>query len=168
MWHHQQKLIPRSHQPTKEAEVEEILIAIINWPHCRSCWFHVQRRNCYNKSLNNKTTTVFHATHYNIIPQLHPGSCIVFKITSFRFAPASALWLCPRVSLDVITGLVWASICGSLTTRAVLVHINDCKKIIGFAPRFAHCQRSKIVFDAESRGTHMLTILHYYISIGET
>ena len=71
----------RSYQPTKEAEVGKILIAMIICPHVEvvGSMFNTALviTNHYIMRLQ---LHIFHVAYCSIIPHLHPLSCIMFEI----------------------------------------------------------------------------------------
>ena len=73
----------------------------------------------------------------------------VLSITSLRFALASTLRLCSDGWWSCLpehdyVGSFWAPICGGLGLATCAAFENGRYIFIGFAPRFAHCQRSRV------------------------
>ena len=110
----------------------------------------------------------------------------VLSITSLRFALASTLRLCSDgwwscLSEHDYMGSFWAPICGGLGLATCAAFENGRYIFIGFAPRFAHCQRSRLLQRAppssmQSREGHACVQLQYFVvlhcivptSFGET
>ena len=82
------------------------------------------------------------------------STLLFFRRTSLHFAPASAFL--PEHDYGVVLSpYLW----GISNTCRVSKRLQKFHRVSTM--RFAHCQSSKIVFDVESRGSHVRAILHY-------